>query len=482
MPTLDPNTPPPHGCFIANEYSAGKGTSWKLTNPKNSQPFHELTGASSEQVHEAVDAATHAFHTGEWSRCTGYSRGRYLTQLADLIEENGHALATFESLASGRPISMVLKSDVPRVAEVFRYYAGWADKIRGDSFPAEDGFYKIVEQKPLGVCAAITAWNASLHFLAWKVGPALALGNTVIIKPSEKSPLGTLAFGSLVQAAGLPAGVVNILSGDGTIGDLLARHGSVQKVSFTGSLKTGRKIQIAAAQSNLKRVTLELGGKSPAIVFEDADLPTALTWCVRGITVNSGQICAATSRLLVHESMATEFVQRLQREFDAIAQSLGQDPQEMTTTYGPLVDRAQYESVASYVGDEEQRRQLLGRPLEDGHYMPPIVIQSPSHDSPVYQEEVFGPVLCVESFATEDEALRKAHDTEYGLAASIYTQNLNRAVRIWQKIGAGSVYLNCAAVVGPQVPCGGFQSSGLGRELGEYALRHYAEPRTIWIK
>ena len=273
-----------------------------------------------------------------------------------------------------------------------------------------------------------------------------------------------------------------MIEADGVVGDLLARNLHVQKISFTGSLATGRKIQIAAAESNLKRVTLELGGKSPAIVFEDADEKTALEWCVRGITINSGQICAATSRLIVHASIADDFLEKLQREFDIISDALGQDPQESTTTYGPLVDQDQYSRVAGHLDEQQQQQQLISRKAKDGCYMPPIMIRNPPRDSAVYREELFGPVLCVETFETEQEALEKANDTQYGLAASIYTQNLNRAIRIWRHVDAGSVYLNCAAVVGPQVPCGGFKSSGFGRELGEYALRHYAESRTIWIK
>lgn len=449
--------------------------------------MQELVGASKTDVDSAVAAATQAFKTGEWAIASGIQRATWLNKLADLLEEeeNARALAKLESLATGRPVSMVLLGDLPRAAKVFRYYAGWADKYSGDSYPPDDGFYKIVEQRPLGVCAAVTAWNASLQFLAWKAAPALALGNTVIVKPSEKSPLGTLAFGYLVKAAGVPAGVLNILVGDGSVGHALSSHMSIQKISFTGSLATGKKIQAAAADSNLKRVTLELGGKSPAIVFDDADLDTVILWSVRGITANSGQICAATSRLLVHERIANTVIGRLQNAFEAIEATLGADPQDPTTTYGPLVDKAQYEKVLEYISEGAKSAEVLvggkTQTVAKGYYVAPTIFKNVDCNSKIYREEVFGPVLCVETFKTEEEALKMANDTEYGLAGSIYTQDISRAIRIWRHVEAGTVCINCAAMVGPQVPTGGFKSSGFGRELGEYALRHYAEPRTIWI-
>jgi aldehyde dehydrogenase (NAD+) len=475
-------------------------------------------------VDTAVAAANRAFKFGEWATTTGTQRASYLNKLADLIDKNGQALAYFESLASGRPFSMILRGDIPRVADVFRCtfcfllsdlncryligllfwvdYAGWADKIRGDSYPPDDGFYKIVEHKPLGVCAAVTAWNGSLHFLAWKAAPALALGNTVIVKPSEKSPLGSLAFGHLIRDAGFPPGVFNIIvgkthsnnyyafvtnicQGDGSVGQALSSHMDIHKISFTGSLATGKKVQIAATESNLKRVTLELGGKSPAIVFEDADLETAILWSIRGITANSGQICAATSRLFVHEKIADIFITRLQDAFKAIAAALGADPQEPTTTYGPLVDRTQYEKVLEYIRDGKNSADMVVGDQENagnGYYVSPTIFKNVDQNSNLYREEIFGPVLCVETFKDEAEVLKMANDTEYGLAGSIYTQNISRAIRIWRQVDSGTICINCAAMVGPQVPTGGFKSSGVGRELGEYALRHYSEPRTIWIK
>ncbi|EOD46360.1 putative aldehyde dehydrogenase protein [Neofusicoccum parvum UCRNP2] len=470
-----------HGCFIDNEYHGGGGAPWTLHNPKDGTALQELAGASAADVDAAVTAAGRAFSTGPWADAPAAQRARLLHRLADLIDEHAEELARLESLPSGRPISMVLHGDLPRVADVFRYYAGWADKVKGDSYAPEGGFYKIVEHVPLGVCALVTAWNASLHFLAWKAAPALALGNTVVVKPSEKSPLGTLAFGHLARAAGFPPGVFNIVAGDGTAGAALAAHAGVHKISFTGSLATGRRVQLAAAASNLKRVTLELGGKSPAIVFADADLDNAVAWTLRGITTNSGQVCAATSRLIVHEAIADVFVARLRAAFDAIAASLGADPQSPSTTYGPLIDAAQYEAVLGHISAANAKgaAAVTG---EKGCYVAPVLVVDPDRESSVYRDEVFGPVLCVETFAAENEALEKANDTHYGLSGAIYTKDISRAIRIWRQVQAGTVCVNCALMAGPQMPNGGFKSSGTGRELGEYALRHYAEPRAVWIK
>lgn len=324
-----------------------------------------------------------------------------------------------------------------------------------------------------------------MHFFAWKAAPALACGNTVIIKPSEKSPLGTLAAAHLIEAAGFPPGVFQVLTGGGAIGAHLSSHMGIQKVSFTGSGVTGRKIQEAATKSNLKRVTLELGGKSPALVFEDCDMDTAVRWCVQGITINTGQVCAATSRLLLQETIASDFLERMKEQFSVIAASLGSDPQDMTTTYGPVVDQLQYDKIQGYVQAAKGTTQLLVGGKEytkGGLFIEPAIFLNPTDDDPIYREEVFGPVLCVKTFKTEEEGIAMANDTEYGLAGSIYTENLKRALRVSAKLTAGTVGVNCAAVVGPQVPMGGFGSSGIGRELGEYALRHYTEPKSVWIK
>lgn len=340
-------------------------------------------------------------------------------------------------------------------------------------------------QEPLGVCAGVTAWNGSIHFLAWKGGPALACGNTCILKPSEKSPLGTLSVGYLIEAAGFPPGAFQILTGSGKTGAILASHMKIAKISFTGSLATGLKIQDAATKSNMKRVTLELGGKSPAIVFDDADIETAVKWSVIGITSITGQVCAASSRLYVQEGIMDSFLERLKVEFEKITKTLGSDPQDPSSEYGPVIDKIQYDKVWAYIqgGKNESEKVLTGGDeyTKPGHFIAPTIFVNPKEEAKIYKEEIFGPVLCAKSFKTEEEVLKLANDTTFGLAGAVFTQDINRAMRISSKIQAGTVCINCASMIGPQVPFGGVKMSGTGRELGEYALRHYTEPKTIWI-
>ncbi|KAK1762783.1 aldehyde dehydrogenase [Phialemonium atrogriseum] len=472
------------GLLIANKPTQGEGPLLELINPKDGSTITtKVHEASAADVDRAVDEAEKAFE-GPWAAYTGQKRADCLNKFADLLDAHAEEISYLESVCSGRPLGMVI-GELPRVSAVFRYYAGWADKIRGDSYPPEDGFYKIVRQEPLGVCAGITAWNGSLHFFAWKSAPALACGNTVILKPSEKSPLGSLAASYLIEAAGFPPGVFQVIAGGGRVGGLLSSHMKIAKISFTGSTATGRKIQEAATKSNLKRVTLELGGKSPAIVFDDADMETALFWSVLGITINSGQVCAATSRIYLQEDIAEAFLARMKEQFTAIASAMGADPQEKTTTYGPLVDRAQYDKVWNSIQSGKRAATLLtggDEYTKGGHYVAPTIFLEPDKDADIYREEIFGPVLCARTFKTEEEALVMANDTHYGLAGSIYTNDLKRALRVSAKLRGGTISINCSAMVGPQVPMGGFGCSGIGRELGEYALRHYTEPKAIWIK
>jgi aldehyde dehydrogenase (NAD+) len=291
----------------------------------------------------------------------------------------------------------------------------------------------------------------------------------------------------LIEAAGFPPGVFQILAGSGSVGAALASHPDIAKISFTGSTATGRKIQDAATKSNMKRVTLELGGKSPALVFEDADIETALFWCVMGITVNTGQVCAATSRLFVQETIAEKFLEQLQQRFGAITKGLGADPQDQSTTYGPLIDKLQFDTVQKFIHDAKESsgaRLLTGGEKYEGKgfYVSPTVFVNPNTDADVYQREIFGPVLCVKTFKTEEEAVELANDSVYGLAGSVFTKDIARALRVSTAVRSGTLCVNCALMVGPQTPMGGFGESGYGRELGEYALRHYTEPKTIWVK
>jgi aldehyde dehydrogenase (NAD+) len=376
---------------------------------------HAICGEA--DVNNVVKTAREAFR-GDWSRLTGAQRGQCLYRLADLLDKNHEEAAYNESICSGRVMSQLLY-EVPWIASVIRYYAGWADKLEGDTLPADDGFYKLIQHEALGVCAGITPWNGPLMVLALKAAPALATGNTFILKPPEKSPLSSLYAGSLFSQAGIPDGVFNIVTGDGLTGNLLARHMDIDKVSFTGSVPTGRKIQEAANASNMKRVTLELGGKSPAVVFEDGDLANAVVNLAQGITMNAGQVCVASSRVLVQKSGFEEVVAGLKDEFERISASIGGDPLDPTTTFGPVIDSQQYERVHSYIEQGKTEAQLVTGGYQHtgpGNYIPPTLFIEPEAEATIYKEEIFGPVLCVRSFETEEEAIALANDTLFGLA------------------------------------------------------------------
>ncbi|KAK4938701.1 hypothetical protein LTR10_020884 [Elasticomyces elasticus] len=407
---------PPVGLLLNNK---GTGNLLPLFNPKDGSKIPvEVHAASIEDVEKAVTNARAAFESGPWSTWSGEQRAKVINRLADLIDENGDAIALLESICSGR-LKLMLVDEIPRMTNSLRYFAGWADKIKGDSYPPDDGFYKIVRKEPLGVCCGITAWNASLLFLAWKAGPALAAGNTFILKPSEKSFLGSLAVASLIEAAGFPPGVFQIIVGAGEVGAHLSSHMDVNKISFTGSSAVGRRIQVAAAQSNLKRVTLELGGKSPAIVFDDADIEKALFWVTLGITVNTGQVCSASSRLFVQNSIADSFIIALKERMSGMGQMLGLDPQDMSSQYGPVVDEAQYRKIMQYIDTgKESNEMIVGGTKYDkkGYYIAPTIFLDPGDDAAVWKEEIFGPVLCIRTFETEAEVIKEANNTRYGLS------------------------------------------------------------------
>lgn len=416
-----------------------------------------------------------------------------MLKLADLIDAHAARLARLESLAMGQPLSLAT-AVVGQTASYFRYYAGFADKIPGQVFPddhgAEDGgggVYKIVQCSPLGVCAGIASWNFSFLYVGWKIAPAIAAGNTFVFKASEKSPLGILALGELIVQAGFPPGVVNFVSGGAITGHLLASHMKIAKVAFTGSVATGRKVQVAAAKSNLKKVSLELGGKSAALVFDDADLDTALTANSQAFLLNSGQVCAALSRVLVQESIASAFIDGLKARFQALSNTLG-DPLDAQTFLGPVAERAQFERVMSFL-DEGKKTNLdfavggdRSSRHERGFFVEPTLVVDPPVTSRLYTEEIFGPVLVVKTFRTEEEAIALANDTAYGLAAAVYTTNISRALHVSKRLEAGAVGVNMVFQPTPQLPFGGVKQSGYGREAGEEGIREYLETKSITIR
>jgi aldehyde dehydrogenase (NAD+) len=405
-------------------------------------------------------------------------------KLADLIESNVDDLAILETLAMGQPIA-IAKHGAASFPAWWRYYAGWAGKIAGEVFPDDgDGVYRMVRYEPLGVCAGIASWNMTLVYTCWKMAPAVAAGNTFIFKASEKSPLGALKLASLVKEAGFPPGVINFVSGAGETGAALASHMGIAKISFTGSTNTGRKVQISAATSNLKRCVLELGGKSPALVFEDADIDNALLHMSRSFLVNAGQICAATSRLLVQDTIADNFITQLKTRFENM-KSLYGDPTDSSTFVGPLADAEQYSRVMGFLeeGKKDGVEVLTGgeRHGESGYFVQPTILLNPPNDSSVYKEEIFGPVLSVKTFSNEEEAVAMANDSTYGLGAAIFTSNVSRALRLSADLEAGSVGVNQPVIPNLQVPFGGVKQSGNGREGGLAGIMGYLESKTISV-
>ncbi|KAL1969442.1 hypothetical protein VTN77DRAFT_8880 [Rasamsonia byssochlamydoides] len=473
--------------FINNEFVSSKsGESFDIYNPADeSLVVKGVQAAGPEDVDAAVDAATAAFKTGPWSTYSASKRAELMLKLADLIDANTERLAQLESVAMGQPIFLA-RMGVSAASAFFRYYAGYADKIPGQVFPEDqDGVYKIVQYGPLGVCAGIAAWNFTFVYVGWKIAPAIAAGNTFIFKSSEKSPLGVLALGELVVEAGFPPGVINFVSGGGSTGQLLASHMKIAKIAFTGSVLVGRKVQEAATKSNLKRVSLELGGKSASLIFEDADLENALTANSQSFLINSGQVCAALSRVFVQETIAPAFIEGLKTRFQTFAHTLG-DPLDQKTFLGPLVDRAQFDRVMGFIaeGRKENLNIAVGgnRGRDKGFFVEPTLIVDPPLSSKLYTDEIFGPVLVVKTFKTEEEAVELANDTSYGLGAAVYTKDIARALRVSKKLESGVVGINMVYQIYPQLPFGGVKQSGYGRESGEEGLREYLEMKSIAIK
>ncbi|KAH7389973.1 aldehyde dehydrogenase [Pyrenochaeta sp. MPI-SDFR-AT-0127] len=473
----------PTKLFINNQYvDASSQEKLILINPHDdSEITSQVHSANSADVDKAVAAAQHAYRKGPWATYTGAQRAACMLKFADLVEQNSDRLKALESLPTGKPISG-LDFDLAHMVQVYRYYAGLADKIKGDTYPEDNGVYKIVRYEPLGVCSGIASWNATFLFVGWKIAPALAAGNCFIFKASEKSPLGALALGPLFAEAGFPPGVVQFLSGAGEAGAALSGHMGIAKISFTGSIIAGRKVQETATRSNLKKVTLELGGKSPAIVFDDASLEETAAAVGGGFLVNSGQICAASSRVLVQEGIAPKLTEAIKRIFEST--KLGTNPLDASTGYGPVVDKAQFDRIMSYVELGKQSATLLTGGSQRGTkgcYIEPTAFVNPSKDSRILREEIFGPVLTIQTFRTEEEAIALANETDYGLAASVYTNDLTRALRMSSAIESGCVAINSPLLPELNTAFGGIKQSGRGRELGIYGLYEYLEPKSVHI-
>jgi aldehyde dehydrogenase (NAD+)/betaine-aldehyde dehydrogenase len=470
--------------FIGGEFvDAVDGGTVEVLNPHDCSLLAEVAEARQADVDRAVAAARAAAEG--WRTTPAAERGRLLLRLADLIEERTDELATLESTDTGHPVKDSRGLDVPRTAGCFRYFGGMADKLQGDVIPVEKGFLNYVVREPLGVVGQIVPWNFPLMFTSWKVGPALAAGNTVVLKPSEITPLSSLRIAELMVEIGFPPGVVNIVPGYGhTAGEALASHPEVAKIAFTGSTATGRRV-VGASAGNLKRVQLELGGKGANIVFADANLTAAVNGSAFAIFHNQGQACIAGSRLVLHESIADEFLER----FLALAGSirLG-NPLDPTTEMGPLTSPLHRDRVLSYVKvavDEGGEVLLGGKEPDDpalakGCYIEPTVVRA-DPSSRVCQEEVFGPFVTVSTFAADDEALAIANGTDYGLGGGLWTSDLSRAHRMASALRSGMVWVNSYKRVNPGSPFGGTGLSGYGREMGFEAMREYTEPKSVWV-
>ncbi|KPI41282.1 Aldehyde dehydrogenase [Cyphellophora attinorum] len=471
--------------FIDNAYVDSKSNKYlTVHNPKDGSLVSDKVPLANDQdVDAAVVAAENALPG--WKKISASQRRDILLKFAGLLEKHTAPLAELTRITLGAPFGSFGAFEVGLAAEAFKYNAGWIDKFLGEAVPQENGFMQITRNEPLGVTAGIVPWNGPLGTVGLKAAPALATGNCFILKPSEKTPFAAAALGPLIKEAGFPPGVFQVLTGDGTTGALIASHMRIRKVSFTGSIPTGKKIQEMAAKSNLKRVTLELGGKSPAVVFDDCNLENAATWCANALAANTGQVCFAATRVYVQEGIFDKFAKLYKEKLEEKAKTIG-DPDQEGTQMGPLVDKSQFERVNGFIErgiSGSQGTVLIGGNKTDktGYYVEPTVFTNVSADAEIYSNEIFGPVSILNSFKTEEEVVKAANATEYGLMAGVFTQDINKALRVASDFDSGMVGINCVSLTFLTAPFGGSKESGLGRECGRAALQAFTEPKTIMI-
>ena len=455
-----------------------------VINPATEESLGSVAAAGTRDIDDAVAAARAALR-GPWGALTARDRGRFLAKISGRILERVDEFARLETLHNGKPIFESRQIEIPAAAECFEYYAGWADKIQGETIPVKGNYLAYTLHEPIGVVAAIVPWNFPLLLAAWKVAPALACGNTVVLKPATQTPLTALALAEVAREVGLPAGVINVVTGRGSeIGDYLVAHPGIDKIAFTGDTSTGKTVMRNAA-ALLKPLTLELGGKSPNIVFADADLDAAVRGATTGIFYGKGEVCAAGSRLLVESRIKDEFVNRVAERARKLRPA---DPLDPKTRLGALVSRAQMDRVLRYVdtGKQEGASLVAGGGRYDigtgkGFFVEPTVFADVTPTMTIAREEIFGPVLAVIEFADVDEAVAKANDCDYGLAAGIWTRDIKKAHRVARQLQAGTVWINTYNVYDTAAPFGGYKQSGFGREMGMHALSHYTQTKTIWV-
>jgi acyl-CoA reductase-like NAD-dependent aldehyde dehydrogenase len=471
--------------FINNEWRpAASGETMEVVNPATEEVIASVASAASADLDAAVEAARAALN-GPWGQMSARERGRLVRKLGERLMERAEEVARLETLHNGKPISESRNIEIPAAAECFEYYGGWSDKVMGETIPVKGNYLTYTLREPIGVVAAIVPWNFPLLLAAWKIAPALACGNTVIVKPASQTPLTALALAEIAAEIGLPPGVLNVLTGPGAkLGQAIVEHPGIDKIAFTGDTATGKGIMRGAA-GTLKKITLELGGKSPNIVLADADIESAIRGATIGIFYGKGEVCAAGSRLLVDKSIKNEFVDKLAARAKKMVAG---DPMDPKTRFGALSSKKQLETVMRYVesGKSEGATLVAGGSRTDigtgkGYFVQPTVFADVKPGMTISREEIFGPVLATIEFADLDEAIAIANDSPYGLAAGVWTRDIKKAHHVARKLQAGTVWINTYNVYDTAAPFGGYKQSGFGREMSAHALEHYTQVKSVWV-
>lgn len=471
--------------FINGKYvNSQSGKTFKVINPSTEEILAEVQEGDTYDIDLAVKSARKAFDEGPWRKMSGTERGKILFRLADLIEKNADELAYLESMNCGKPIKYSKFSDLDSTVGHIRYFASWCDKIHGQAIPVSGPYICYTRHEPVGVCGQIIPWNFPLPGVASKIAPALALGCTVVLKPAEQTPLTALRLGELINEAGFPEGVINIVPGFGqTAGNALVKHNLVDKIAFTGSTEVGLQIMRNSHENNLKRISLELGGKSPNIILDDADVDFAAKQANGSVFFNTGQICVAGSRTFVHEKIYDEFVEK---SIIAAKNKIVGNPLDKKTELGPLIDNNQRKRFEEYVIKGNKEGALMcygGKTLnKKGFFVEPTIFANVTDEMSIAKDEIFGPIMSILKFRSIDEVIERANKSQFGLAAGVVTKNIDNAFKICNSLRAGSVYINCYGVFDANIPFGGYKNSGIGREHGEYALKNYTEVKTVVIK